>query len=74
MHDALDLLYVTYLADRDSRWKQRMVRAGIGVRCRLKLLEHRFSKDKRLIKGPGAPALNSNQTAMLRPAAQREAG
>lgn len=57
MHEALRLLYSTYLADRDPQWKQRLVRAGISIRMRIKLIEHRFSKDKRLIKGPGAPTL-----------------
>jgi GT2 family glycosyltransferase len=32
------------------------VRLGVKARCALKLLEYRLGKDKRVIKGPGAPA------------------
>ena len=63
MHDALDLLYRTYLAERDPAWKQRLVRAGIKLRCRVKLVSHRLSRDKRLIKGPGVPARSTLGTA-----------
>jgi GT2 family glycosyltransferase len=58
-HEALRRLYDIYLADRDPAWKRPIVRAGIRARRRIKLIEHRFDKDKRLIKGPGAPALGS---------------
>lgn len=58
-HEALELLYDIYLADRDPAWKRPIVRRGIRARRRLKVLEHRFDKDKRLIKGPGAPPLAS---------------
>jgi GT2 family glycosyltransferase len=56
-HDALRRLYDIYLAGRDPRWKRGLVRSGIYARRRLKLIEHRFDSDKRLIKGPGAPPL-----------------
>jgi GT2 family glycosyltransferase len=56
-HEALERLYDVYLADRDPPWKRPIVRAGIRARRRLKMLEHRFDKDKRLIKGPGAPPM-----------------
>jgi GT2 family glycosyltransferase len=55
MHDALDQLYVLYLARDVSPVKQRLVRSGIKFRRAVKLAENRVSKDKRLIKGPGAP-------------------
>lgn len=58
MHGALRRLYDIYLADRDPRWKQQLVRLGIRARRRMKLVENRFSKDKRLIKGPGAPKID----------------
>jgi len=58
-HDALRRLYDIYLAERDPRWKRPLVRAGIRVRRRVKILEHRFDRDKRLIKGPGAPPLRT---------------
>lgn len=56
-HEALRRLYDIYLAERDPAWKRPIVRAGIRARRVLKTVEHRFDKDKRLIKGPGAPAL-----------------
>lgn len=59
-HDALRNLYDFYLADTDTRAKQILVHIGISTRRRLKLLEHRFSRDKRLIKGPGAPRFESS--------------
>lgn len=58
MHESLERLYDIYLADRDPAWKQAMVKRGIRARCKLKLLENKFSKDKRLIKGPGAPKVD----------------
>jgi len=58
-HEALERLYDIYLADRDPRWKRPIVRAGIRLRRLVKVLEHRFDKDKRLIKGPGAPPLTA---------------
>lgn len=58
-HEALRRLYDIYLAERDPAWKRPLVRAGIRTRRWIKLLEHRFDRDKRLIKGPGAPPLAS---------------
>jgi GT2 family glycosyltransferase len=51
----LRLFYDEYLAQRDPRWKRAIVRAGITAWGWLRRLEHRFSKDKRVITGPGAP-------------------
>jgi GT2 family glycosyltransferase len=62
-HDALRRLYDIYLAQDDSKAKRVGIHAGIAARCRLKLLEHRVSRDKRLIKGPGAPAYKSTKPA-----------
>lgn len=62
-HEALERLYDVYLADRDPAWKRPIVRWGIRARRRLKTLEHRFDKDKRLIKGPGAPPLSAASAA-----------
>jgi GT2 family glycosyltransferase len=56
-HEALRRLYDIYLAERDPFWKRPLVRVGIAARRVLKTIEHRFDRDKRLIKGPGAPAL-----------------
>lgn len=58
-HEALRRLYDIYLAEGDSAAKRMVVHAGIAARARLKLIEHRFSRDKRLIKGPGAPKFDA---------------
>jgi GT2 family glycosyltransferase len=58
LHEALRRLYDLYLAERDPRWKQQLVRLGIRVRRRAMLVANRLSKDKRLIKGPGAPKVD----------------
>jgi len=36
-----------------------LVRHALHIRCWIKLMEFRFGKDKRVIKGPGAPALRN---------------
>lgn len=51
----LRLLYDEYLASDDPAWKRPIVRGGIVVWGWLRRLEHRVSKDKRVITGPGAP-------------------
>lgn len=51
----LRTLYDNYLAARDPRWKRPVVRAGITAWGWLRRFEHRVSKDKRVITGPGAP-------------------
>lgn len=48
-------LYDAYLAQRDPAWKRPIVRAGIQAWGLLRRIEHRVSKDKRVITGPGAP-------------------
>lgn len=58
MHESLQRLYDIYLAHRDPSWKQMLIHRGIKMRCRLKLLENKVSKDKRVIKGPGAPKID----------------
>jgi GT2 family glycosyltransferase len=42
-----------------SRLLKLLVRAAVGARCLLKLVEFHLSSDKRVIKGPGAPRLNA---------------
>lgn len=62
-HDALRRLYDLYLAEDDSRARQMVIHGGIRARRRLKLVEHRLSSDKRLIKGPGAPKYQTVKTS-----------
>ncbi len=40
---------------------KQLVRWGVKIRYGIKLLELKFSKDKRVIKGPGAPTLEDAQ-------------
>jgi GT2 family glycosyltransferase len=42
-----------------STWLKRLVRYALRVRCWIKLAEFHLSRDKRVIKGPGAPRLTS---------------
>lgn len=51
----LRLFYDEYLAARDPFWKRPIVRAGIHLWGIVRRIEYRFSKDKRVITGPGAP-------------------
>jgi GT2 family glycosyltransferase len=55
----LRTLYDTYLCERDPKWKRPIVRAGITAWGWLRRVEHRLSKDKRVITGPGAPRVRS---------------
>jgi GT2 family glycosyltransferase len=55
LHKALKLLYDSYLSDGTPKWKRQLVYAGIDFRRLIKRVENSLSKDKRLIKGPGAP-------------------
>src|SRR6201996_5722930 len=50
-----------------SRLVKLLVRFAVGIRCMLKITEFYLSKDKRVIKGPGAPRLNAiDRTVMQR--------
>jgi GT2 family glycosyltransferase len=51
----LRLFYDEYLAGRDPAWKRPIVRIGITLWGWLRRIEHRVSRDKRVITGPGAP-------------------
>jgi len=57
LHADLRLFYDIYFAPKHSSIMRVLVRLGILARLRLKMLEHFFSSDKRVIKGPGAPQL-----------------
>lgn len=58
----LRLLYDSYLAERDPQWKRPIVRGGIVVWGWLRQIEHRLSKDKRVLTGPGAPKRSTTST------------
>ena len=50
-----------------SRLLKVMVRGAVAARCMLKITEFYLSRDKRVIKGPGAPRLNAiDRTVMQR--------
>lgn len=42
---------------------KKIVRAAVSARCAIKLLEFHIGRDKRVIKGPGAPSLKSSAHA-----------
>lgn len=42
---------------------KRLIRWAVGIRYGIKLMELNFSRDKRVIKGPGAPKLEDAQRA-----------
>jgi GT2 family glycosyltransferase len=56
LHTALKRLYSKYLQGSDGPAKASLMHLGISIRMYIKLIENRFSSDKRLIKGPGAPS------------------
>lgn len=51
----LRLLYDNYLSADDRPWKRFLIRQGVSVWGVMRRLEYRFSRDKRVITGPGAP-------------------
>jgi GT2 family glycosyltransferase len=56
LHEALITFSETYDYFGSSAAIKWLVRMAVRCRCALKLLELRLSSDKRVIKGPGAPA------------------
>lgn len=59
LHQALITFSEAYGYFGSSAAIKWAVRAAVRLRCALKLLELRFGRDKRVIKGPGAPACPS---------------
>ncbi|HLK15879.1 MAG TPA: glycosyltransferase family 2 protein [Fimbriimonadaceae bacterium] len=55
-HSALRLFYDHYVGVRHGPIKRVAVHGCIAIRKWLKALEFRLSRDKRVLKGPGAPA------------------
>ncbi len=56
LHNALILFSDTYDYFGSGRTIKFIVRLAVTVRCYLKMTEYYVSSDKRVIKGPGAPA------------------
>lgn len=54
-HRALRVFYDNYIGKTHSPIKKSFLRGAISVREILKVMEFRLSKDKRVLKGPGAP-------------------
>lgn len=54
-HEALLQFYELYYASGQTPAVRWLTRTGIRIRERLKVIEFRLSRDKRVIKGPGAP-------------------
>ena len=65
LHEALITFSEAYDYFGSSRFIKVIVRAAVHIRCLLKLAELRLGRDKRVIKGPGAPALRSNANPTL---------
>ena len=55
----LRLLYDNYLSNEHHPWKQFLIRRGVSIWGVMRRLEYRFSRDKRVITGPGAPSQRS---------------
>lgn len=55
LHQAVRQFYDLYYAPHDWAPMRPLTRLGISARLQFKLLEHRLSSDKRVIKSPGAP-------------------
>lgn len=62
LHDALIEFNEAYDYFGKSRVSKWLVRAAVKARDRFKRLEHRWSSDKRVIKGPGAPSYTGRTT------------
>ena len=60
LHDALILFSDTYDYFGSSPLIKGIIRCGVRIRCWLKQAEFYLSKDKRVVKGPGAPKLIRN--------------
>lgn len=56
LHEALITFSDAYDYFGKSAWIKWIVRMAVRTRCGLKLAELRLGRDKRVIKGPGAPA------------------
>jgi GT2 family glycosyltransferase len=57
LHDALILFSDTYNYFGKNPMLKQLIRVGVNIRCWIKQAECRLGKDKRVIKGPGAPKM-----------------
>jgi GT2 family glycosyltransferase len=57
LHDALILFSDTYNYFGRSSLLKQVIRVGVNLRCWIKQAECRLGKDKRVVKGPGAPRM-----------------
>lgn len=57
LHDALILFSDTYDYFGSSPLTKLIIRCGVRIRCWIKQAEFHLGKDKRVVKGPGAPKL-----------------
>jgi hypothetical protein len=64
LHKALRKFYDVYYAPQHNSMMRLLIYGGIWFRQRLKVAEYFLSHDKRVITGPGAPALSRNQTGL----------
>ncbi|MBV9849682.1 MAG: glycosyltransferase family 2 protein [Armatimonadetes bacterium] len=72
LHEALADFYALCYAPRHRAPTRMIIQAGIRLRKRLKMLEYYLSSDKRVIKGPGAPALPGRKGGAGGPGAFRK--
>ena len=63
LHDALITFNEHYNYFGSGKLSKLIVREGVRVRCWIKLAEYYFGRDKRVVKGPGAPALRTGTRA-----------
>jgi GT2 family glycosyltransferase len=59
LHQALITFSDAYDYFGSTSWVKWIVRTAVQARCALKLAELRFGREKRVIKGPGAPVRQS---------------
>lgn len=64
-HRALRLFYDNYIGKNHSPIKKSIVHACIPVRQLMKTMEYKLARDKRLIKGPGAPKSGASAPVTL---------
>jgi len=57
LHDALILFNDTYDYSGKNPLLKKVIRIGVIIRCWIKQAEYCLGKDKRVVKGPGAPRM-----------------
>ncbi len=72
LHEALVTFNENYDYFGKSRTSKLLVRAAVRARDYLKRIEHALGSDKRVIKGPGAPAAEPRSKSRAQPQASSE--